>query len=80
MIENGTWATDIEIVATATLLQTDIFTYVSYGNKGQRWLKYGPLFPIDAELSNNAIYLINRNNHFELYVFSTYVLNTPGVF
>ena len=35
-----TWATDQEIYATANLLQTDIYVYHNWGNKGLSWLKF----------------------------------------
>jgi len=45
MSSNGVWVTDVEIVATATLLQTDVFVYTSYANKA-KLLKYGKLFAL----------------------------------
>jgi len=45
MGSNAVRATDAEIVATATLLQTYVFEYTSYANKA-RGLKYGKLFTL----------------------------------
>ena len=36
------WATEVEIFATATLLNTPIWIYAPYG-KNLRWMKYAPL-------------------------------------
>ena len=43
MNANGTWATDTEIVATATLLQTTMYIYTAYA-EGIKWLRFEPLF------------------------------------
>ena len=39
------WATEVEIFATATLLNTPIWIFAPYG-KNLRWLKYAPLLDI----------------------------------
>jgi len=65
MSENGTWATENEIVATATILQTTIFVYALCG-ESYKWLKYDPLFDITGvKKSSDCIYLINSNDHFK---------------
>lgn len=47
MQENGTWGTDVELLAFATLIQTPISTFLN-----NRWISYLPRFTID---SNNII-------------------------
>ena len=65
MDDNGTWATDVEIVATATLLQTPVLVYTTYG-KTKTWLKYDPLFSVsDGKTFSQCIYLINEREHFQ---------------
>ena len=65
MIKDGTWATDTEIVATATLLQTSIYIYSKYGSES-KWLRYQPLFPLDnCKKYEENIYLLNTNDHFK---------------
>ena len=55
MRSNGTWATEVEILATAKCFRRDVFTY--YDNKWQ----------CDSYLANysdDAIYLVNKSDHF----------------
>ena len=55
MRNNGTWATEIEILATAKCFRRDIFTYLN-----DKWVCHSYL----AEFSEDAIYLLNENHHF----------------
>ena len=60
---NGVWVTDVEFVATATLLQTDVFVYTPYANN-LRCLKYGKLFTLpDERIFAGNIYLTNIIEH-----------------
>lgn len=57
----NTWATEVEIQATADYLGVDIFTF----NNGH-WLKYSCT---TKPLSTNGIYLENKNNvHYETVI------------
>ena len=47
MADDGTWATDVEMLAMATLLQTTIFVYTQLQNH-KKWLPYQPLFHISS--------------------------------
>ena len=57
MRENGKWATEVEILTTVKCFQRDIFTY--YQN---RWQRHCYL----ADYSDDAIYLINEKEHFNI--------------
>ena len=57
MMENGKWATEVEILVTAKYFRRDIFTY--YQNKWQRHCYF-------ADYSEDAIYLINEKGHFNI--------------
>ena len=57
MKRSGKWATEVEILATAKCFQRDIFTY--YQSKWQRHCYL-------AEYSEDAIYLINEKDHFNV--------------
>ena len=68
MGDNATWATDIEIVAAASLLDTPfvIHTQLSTGNK---WLRYDPLCVVPPLLNTElCVYLTNYHEHFERVV------------
>ena len=69
MADDGTWATDVEILAMATLLQTTIFVYTQLQNH-KKWLPYQPLFHISSvqKLEGQSIYLSNLCAHFERIV------------
>ncbi|XP_042205704.1 uncharacterized protein LOC121854955 isoform X2 [Homarus americanus] len=58
---DGTWATEVEIFATALLLHTDIFTF-----RSEKWLKFSG----DQRRQNKeAIYLVNfKDAHFEVVI------------
>ena len=67
MANDGTWATDVEIVATATLLQTTIYVF-SDVNCQRRWYKYKALLSKEDGCYNQNIYITNVNQHFERVV------------
>ena len=58
----GVWATDEEIMATASLISTDIIVYAKHG-KNMQWLIYPASFSLQ-ETTETAIYLENRSDHF----------------
>jgi len=67
MNEAGTWATDVEIVAAATLLQTAIYVYSDVNNP-RKWYKHKPLLQgVGSQCSEN-MYITNLRNHFERVV------------
>ena len=43
--KDGSWGTDIEILAASTMLQIPVFTYSLNHRKCYRWLRYLPLSP-----------------------------------
>ena len=62
MQDNGVWATDAEIMATASLLGIDISVYCKVGECMQ-WLTYPASFNLNDQTST-AIYLENTGVHF----------------
>lgn len=63
MIEDGTWATELEIFATSDLLRVDIFTYSNL-----RWLQFSleELHP-EMRRQKDAIYLYHKQqNHYDV--------------
>ena len=69
----GTWATFVEIMTSAHMLKTDIYTYTIYGSK-LTWTKTsGRIMDKKLKTSNKRIYLNHKNlNLFEV------VLSTSG--
>ena len=62
-----TWATHVEIIACANLLEHDIVTYKQSGNK-KKWLTHSAQFSI-AKLSDHALYLDNvLDKHYEVVI------------
>ena len=60
---SGTWGTEVEVIALATLLKTTIAIYYHPpGAKAPLWHHYSPLCS-DADTSI-CIYLYNTGNHF----------------
>ena len=57
------WATDVEILASASLLNCDVNVYSSYGSS-MEWQLYLASFNL-SETSSEAIMLQNLNHHFE---------------
>lgn len=66
MDEIGTWGTEIEIFAMATILNTAIYVYSKFGSC-KKWLKYEPLTNNLKDYSgcNEVIMLMNLSHHFE---------------
>ena len=66
MQENGTWATETEILATANLLNCDIHIYTEIQGKNVcKWFKYAASFRNENLCNRNGgIYLKNVGNHF----------------
>jgi len=67
MNKEETWATDVEIVATATLLKTTIYVY-SDVNSPSKWYKHQPLFQCVGSQCSENMYITNVQNHFERVV------------
>jgi len=67
MHNEGIWATDVEIVASATLLQTSIYVYSDVSGEA-RWFRYKPLVTKDKGSCNENIYITNLHQHFERVV------------
>ena len=60
-----TWATHVEIIATANLLEHDIVTFKQSGRK-KKWFTHSAQFSIE-KLSKYALYLDNvLDNHYEV--------------
>lgn len=64
MMKDSVWATDAEILATASVLGTDIVIYAKHGLQ-KEWLRYCASLSITNETSD-AIYLTNLDNHFNV--------------
>ncbi|XP_061175632.1 uncharacterized protein LOC133184560 [Saccostrea echinata] len=63
MENDTTWGTELEILAAADLLKTNIFTYLNGS-----WVKYSPSqICSSAEVNNESIYLnhVTNSNHYE---------------
>ena len=61
----GTWATEIEIIASALLFQTTIYVYGPCG-KSNKWQKHAFESEKEANIHyNECIYITNISNHFE---------------
>ncbi|CAC5393370.1 unnamed protein product [Mytilus coruscus] len=62
MIEENVWGTELEIIAAADLLKTDIFTYLE-----GKWIKYSSKQICSKNnVNDQAIYLNNVGNHYEV--------------
>ena len=55
MRSDGIWATEVEILAMAKCFRWDVFTYYE-----TKWQDHSYL----ANYSDNAIYLVNKSEHF----------------
>ena len=73
MVVSGTWATEVEILATASMLATNICVYSPYGrdsanNKVYKWITYRPLYglnPVNGlRQSRKTIYITNMSDHY----------------
>jgi len=69
MILDGVWATDAEIIATASLLELDIMIYSSYGSIIEHnWQNFPSTFHL-GQRTNKALYLQNLNNvHYDVVI------------
>ena len=67
MKQMGTWATEVEIIAAAHLLCTDIYTFTFTGQRHE-WLKYSGSIVQPSLISHDkSIYLNHANrNHYEV--------------
>lgn len=65
MLHEGTWATEVEIFATAHLLSTDIYTY-----SGGRWITFsGNDVEPSMQIKTEAIYLNHhQQNHYNVVI------------
>ena len=67
MNKDGKWATDLEVFATALLLNIDIWVYL--GSAGTRWVVFsGKGFGLDEALKNptaTGLYIQNMHCHYE---------------
>ena len=63
MASETVWATDIEIHAAATMLQTPIMVYSKYGSCF-KWLKFAPLNNAFSH-ADESVYLVNASDHYE---------------
>ncbi|KAJ8041126.1 hypothetical protein HOLleu_11855 [Holothuria leucospilota] len=68
MSHNNTWATEVEILAAASLLQTDIYVFALSGHHW-KWLRYPQSGSLSTEVNSTkrAIYLVNTNSdHYDI--------------
>ena len=66
MARNGVWATDAEIMATASLLEHDIVVYTKSGDSLQ-WLTFPSSFTL-TNTSMTALYIENLSEHFNVVI------------
>ena len=67
MANLGTWGTEVEIYAMATILNTRIFVFGNYGHVN-KWLEFKPLPTNSNDLdvhSNEVILMNNLSHHYE---------------
>ena len=65
MISLGTWGTEVEIFALATILNATVYMYSQLGNS-QKWLPCGPLIKSGKSIhSDESIFIQNLNHHYE---------------
>lgn len=65
----GTWATEVEICAAASMLNTDIYTYrLNYATNQNQWLRYPSTTSLLDPISDSpAIYLQHTNKtHYDV--------------
>ena len=60
----GVWATELEIIAAACMLNTTIYVYARSGET-LKWLKHSPQEVKGGLHQDEGIYIANFNNHFE---------------
>lgn len=60
----GVWATDAEIMATASLIGCDVIVYSKFGNS-MEWLTYPASFSLGTK-TEYALYLQNNSDHFNV--------------
>lgn len=65
MLEDTIWATDLEILATASMLESDVFVFGTYGNR-QAWQQFcaNELKP-SCIASEKSIYIRLQGNHYD---------------
>ena len=68
MGDNATWATDYEVVAAASLLDTLIVIHTQLST-GKKWLRYDPLCVVPPLINTElCVYLTNYHEHFDRVV------------
>ena len=68
MGDNATWATDIEIVAAAPLLDNPIVIHTQLSTR-KKWLRYDPLCVVPPLINTElCVYLTNYHEHFDRVV------------
>ncbi|XP_071854487.1 uncharacterized protein [Apostichopus japonicus] len=68
MSDDSVWATEVEIMTAAKLLQTDIYTYAVSGSEW-KWLRFPACGSLSERIDTNkrAIYIQNTNrSHFDV--------------
>ena len=63
---DGAWATDVEIMATASVLKLDIEVFAIQG-RSKEWLRY-PASTTMNKHTPSALYIVNANNHFDVVI------------
>ncbi|KAK3609010.1 hypothetical protein CHS0354_019824 [Potamilus streckersoni] len=62
MWEDGKWYTDVEIRAFASMLNTNVCVYCTYGTEQNcSWNKYTPI----NSASESSMYILHWNDHYE---------------
>ena len=60
----GVWATEVEIIAAASLLNAPIYVYALCGDSN-KWLRYSADKANSGLHQDECIYITNLNQHFE---------------
>ena len=63
---DSVWATDAEIMATASLIGCNILVHSNFGSSTQ-WLTYPASFSLNR-LTDNAIHIENVSAHFNVVI------------
>ena len=63
----GTWATQCEIFAAATILQRDIYVLSPAGSSGYKWYKFTPQIPCDPATLDRCFITLShtQGNHYD---------------
>lgn len=64
IVKSGIWASEVEVLATASFLGVDIMVHGEYG-KCKKWLLYPASLNLN-DLNTHALFLSHEENHFNV--------------